>query len=181
MTRRTAGGYVALMARVRFMFKTVRGLVPAVAAVALVVGMVNGPITAGFARGERRQPTAAAARILSVRDAAKMHLLNANGNTLIEEGRATGTLLGTAHVTLSFNGSTTTSNFTFHLRAGSISGHGRAKLHSGNGRYESFGGTATIIGGTGKYGHISGTGGFYGVIDRTNSNAEVQVIGNLHM
>lgn len=181
MTGWTAGGYVGPMARARFMFNTVRGFIPAVAAVALVAGIVDGPIAAGLARGEARQPTAAAAKILSVRDAAKMHLLNANGNTWIEEGRATGTLVGTAHVTLSFNGSTTTSNFTFHLRAGAISGHGRAKLHSGNGRYESFGGTATIIGGTGKYAHISGTGGFYGVIDRTNSNAEVQVIGNLHM
>jgi len=160
---------------------SIRSAICALAAMIVLAAALGSGTAAGLARGEARQPRAISSRILVVRDAAKMHLLNANGNTWIEEGRATGTLPGTAHVTLSFNGSTTTSNFTFHLSGGSISGHGRAKIHSGNGRYESFGGSATIIGGTGRYVHISGKGGFYGVVDRTNSNAEVQVIGNLHM
>ncbi len=174
----TTAGYVGLMVRPG---NKTRMFAAAVAVAAVAGGALDGGIAAGLARGESRQPSAVTARILVVRDAAKMHLLNANGNTLTEEGRATGTLVGTAHATLSFNGSTTTSSFTFHLGGGSISGHGSAKLHSGNGRYESFGGTATIVGGTGRYAHISGKGGFYGVLDRNNSNAEVQVIGNLHM
>jgi hypothetical protein len=163
------------------MLEAIRLLAPAIAVAAVVSGALDGPIVAGVARGELSRPSAVGARILVVRDAAKMHLLNANGNTWIEEGRATGTLVGTARVTLSFNGSTTTSSFTFHLSGGSISGRGKAKIHSGNGRYESFGGSSTIVGGTGRYAHISGKGGFYGVLDRSNSNAEVQVIGNLHM
>ncbi len=177
----TTGGYVGLMVRTRPTGRTIRRSAPAIVLAALVGGAGDGGVAAGLARGESRQSSAVAARILVVRDAAKMHLLNANGNTLTEEGRATGTLVGTARATLSFNGSTTTSSFTFHLSGGSISGRGRAKLHSGNGRYESFGGSATITGGTGRYAHISGKGGFFGVLDRSNSNAEVQVIGNLHM
>lgn len=180
MTCSTSGGYVELIVRARHMHSSVPGLALAIV-VAVGACVVDGGIAAGLARGESQQPSAATARILMVRDAAKMHLLNANGNTWIEEGRATGTLVGSARVTLSFNGSTVTSSFTFHLSGGSISGHGRAKLHSGNGRYESFGGSATNIGGTGRYAHISGKGGFYGVLDRSNYNAEVQVIGNLHM
>jgi hypothetical protein len=174
-------GYVELMIRTRSMRSTIHRLAPAIVAVAVLGGVVDAGSAAGVVRARQRQPSAVSARILNVRDAAKMHLLNANGNTLIEEGRATGTLVGTARATLSFNGSTTTSSFTFHLSGGSISGRGKAKLHSGNGRYESFGGSATIVGGTGRYAHISGNGGFYGVIDRTNSNAEVQIIGKLHM
>ncbi len=179
--RFTSRGYVGSMPRSNFLGGAIRRLAPVLAALAAAVGVLGGPLVAGVALGEARQPSARGARILVVRDAAKMHLLNANGNTLTEEGRASGTLPGSARATLSFNGSVTTSNFTFHLKDGSITGRGKARLHSGNGRYESFGGSATIVSGTGRYGHISGAGGFYGVIDRTTSNAEVQVIGKLHM
>jgi hypothetical protein len=161
------------------MFNPIRSVLPAIAALMVVGVILNTPIASGTVAGGRGR--ARAARTLSVHDLAKTHLVNASGDTLIEEGRAFGSLPGSARVTLSFNGSTTTSRFTFHLSGGSISGRGRAKLHSGNGHYESFGGTATIIGGTGRYAHISGNGGFYGVLDRSNSNAEVQVTGNLHM
>jgi hypothetical protein len=161
------------------MFNPIRSVLPAIAALSVVGVILDTPVAAGSGAGGSGQ--ARAARTLSVHDLAKTHLVNASGDTLIEEGRAFGSLPGSARVTLSFNGSTTTSRFTFHLSGGSISGRGRAKLHSGNGHYESFGGTATIIGGTGRYAHISGNGGFYGVLDRSNSNAEVQVTGNLHM
>jgi hypothetical protein len=120
------------------------------------------------------------AATLNVRDAGKLHLISANGNTWIEEGRAYGTLPGTARVILYIGSTTATYSFTLHLAGGSISGRGSGKIHSGNGRYESFGGSAGIKSGTGRYIRISGKGGFYGVIDRGNDNAEVQVIGKLH-
>jgi hypothetical protein len=116
----------------------------------------------------------------SVRDTAKLHLVKSIGNTLYEEGRVSGTLPGTARVTLHLGVSSATSTFTFHLRGGSITGSGSAKLKPGkNGRYDSFGGTASIRHGTGRYAHASGTGGLYGVVDRSNYSAEVQVIGTL--
>jgi hypothetical protein len=121
-----------------------------------------------------------AAATLNVNDRAKLHVVGGNDNTLIEEGSATGTLPGTARVTLDIGATTATSNFTFRLSVGSISGHGTAKIHEGS-QYESFGGTATIRHGTGRYAHISGSGGFYGVLNRRNDNAEVQVIGKLHL
>ncbi len=162
---------------------SIRGTRRALAStLAMVIGAailaVDPSIADGVVRGA---PRAAKARMLTVHDVAKMHLVNADGNTLIEEGRAYGNLPGTARVTLSFNGSTVTSRFTFHLAGGAISGRGRASLHSGSGHFESFGGSAAIAGGTGRYAHISGNGGFYGVFDRSNSNAEVQVIGKLRL
>jgi hypothetical protein len=152
-----------------------------VVAVLTVVGIMAGSgLADSIARDGRGGTRAVEAATLNVRDAGKLHFLSADGNIWIEEGRATGTLPGTARVKFYINATTTTYSFTLHLGGGSISGRGTAKLHSGNGRYESFGGSATITGGTGRYAHISGKGGFYGVLDRGNDNAEVQVIGKLH-
>ncbi len=170
------------MERARSIHATLRSLVPTLAIVAAATtSAVCAQIAAGSPRGAPHGATARTGRMLSVHDVAKLHLVNADGNTLIEEGRAYGNLPGTARVTLSFNGSTVTSRFTFHLAGGAISGRGRASLHSGSGHFESFGGSAAIAGGTGRYAHISGNGGFYGVFDRSNSNAEVQVIGKLRL
>ncbi|HEX5852977.1 MAG TPA: hypothetical protein VFY36_07790 [Solirubrobacteraceae bacterium] len=170
------------MVGMRSSFDTLRG-VAAIAAAAAAAMPAGADAADGVARDRpsRPQTVAVAARMLMVHDVGKLHLLSADGNTLIEEGRAYGTLPGRAHVTLSFNGATITSTFTFYLKGGSISGRARAKLHSGSGHFESFGGSAAIKVGTGRYAHISGKGGFYGVFDRSNSNAEVQVIGKLHL
>jgi hypothetical protein len=122
---------------------------------------------------------ASAARTESVRDNAHLRFVSANGNTLLEVGTVSGTLPGSARVTLDIGASTATSSFTFHISEGSITGYGTAKLHPGSGSYDSFGGAAAIHSGTGRYAHVSGTGDIYGVLNRANDNAEVQVIGTL--
>lgn len=114
-------------------------------------------------------------------DTAKLHWVGGNGNALIEEGKASGSLPGTARVILHLSATTATSSFTLRLGGGSVTGHGTAKLHPGrSGRFDSFGGSASISGGSGRYRRVSGSGGFYGVIDRSNYSAEVQVLGKLH-
>jgi hypothetical protein len=145
------------------------------------MGMVCAAMVTGLVAAAHADARAGAhvAGNVMVNDDAKLHLVSGNGEVLLEEGAAAGSLPGSARVVLDVGADTATSSFTFHLRGGSISGHGRAKLHSGTGRYESFGGSATISGGTGRYAHISGSGGFYGVLDRRSYNAEVQVIGKL--
>jgi hypothetical protein len=160
---------------------TIHQLFLAVSVLTAVAITANAALVFGDANGAPGPTGAIVAATLNVRDAAKLHLLSADGNTWVEEGRANGTLPGTARVKLYFNAATTTYSFTLHLSGGSISGRGTAKLHSGNGRYESFGGAAGITGGTGRYAHISGKGGFYGVLDRVSSNAEIQVIGKLRL
>jgi hypothetical protein len=153
--------------------RSIRALV---LAVLLTVSSVGISVAYG---GRRHGPVAVAARVVTVNDTGKLRIVGGDGNLLIEEGRATGTLPGSARVTLDVSATTVTSSFTFYLVGGSISGHGSGKLHSGNGRYESFGGAASIKGGTGRYAHGSGSGGFYGVLDRRSDDAEVQVIGSL--
>jgi hypothetical protein len=158
-----------------------RSLLLAVTVLA-VAGTVAGRGRADpLADGGQRWLRATEAGTLNVRDAGRLHLVSADGSVLIEEGRASGTLPGTARVTLNIESTTIGYSFTFHVSGGSLAGRGTAALHSGNGRYESFGGAASIRGGTGRYAHISGKGGFYGVLNRSTSNAEVQVIGKLHL
>jgi hypothetical protein len=121
-------------------------------------------------------------RALSINDKARMRLTGGNGNTLIEEGKATGTLPGNAKVSLTIaNVTTAKSTFVVYPHGGSIPGAGSVRLHPGqSGAYESFSGTLSVSHGTGHYAHASGSGKIYGVLDHSNDNAEVQVIGTLH-
>jgi hypothetical protein len=106
-------------------------------------------------------------------------LTHASGSTLWEEGQATGSLPGhvraTLHVEAAFTGS-----FTIYTRYGSISGHGSAKPH-GAGRIESFGGSYVVTGGTGRYKHAHGHGGFYGTFNRDNREVVLQPRGTIYL
>jgi hypothetical protein len=137
--------------------------------------------SAGGARDARTAPLTNAARTLSINDKVRMHLTGGNGNTLIEEGNATGTLPGKAKASLTIENTTTArSTFTVYPSGGSIAGHGTVQLHPGKSSYyESFRGALSVSHGTGRYAHASGSGKIYGVLNRSNDNAEVQVIGTL--
>jgi hypothetical protein len=129
-----------------------------------------------------RTMTAHTARELSVTDTAHLHYLKESGSQIIDEGTATGTLPGTVRV--SFNvGVTVEATFTiFDAHDWSITGHGSGVLHENKSKsdvYVSFGGTMAVARGTGRYAHAHGTGGFYGVIDRSNFAVTIQTTGTL--
>ena len=75
-------------------------------------------------------------------------------------------------------GATLTANFTIYASGGTITGRGTGKPH-GSGTYESFAGTLVATGGTGRYAHAHGHGGFYGTFDRKNYDLTVQTTGKL--
>lgn len=125
-----------------------------------------------------------AARAISVSDTAHMQQVSGStGATLVEEGRATGTLPGTVRARLTLANASLRAGFTIYLRNGTISGHGTARLNVGKGSFASFGGSLTISHGTGHYAHVSGSGGLYGTINRfsANRNTVVQFVGRLHL
>ena len=133
------------------------------------------PWLAAGASGQPRARTAA--NTLRVNDTGHLRLLKSFGGVLLEEGRASGTLPGSARVRMVI-GSIVTASFTIVARDGSIAGRGRATLHS-SGRYTSFGGSLSVTGGSGRYAHAYGIGRLYGVIDRRTDALTVQAIGSL--
>lgn len=132
-------------------------------------------------RNSTEPATAHDARTTPISDKAKLHLLVANGETLTEEGTATGTLPGHVKIRLTLHITTRTANSSFrlHLSSGWLTGTGKGKANSGQGSWESFGGSLTITGGSGRYAHASGSGNLYGAIGRRTDELKVQMIGQL--
>jgi hypothetical protein len=114
------------------------------------------------------QATVRSARTLSGTATAHLHLIEAEGSKLIEDGPVTGALTGSARAEL-HTGAVFTATFTIQTSRGSITGEGRATPH-GSGRYQSFSGSFHATHGSGRYAHIKGQAGLYGVFDvRTDS------------
>jgi hypothetical protein len=146
----------------------------AAAAAALALGAAA--FSAAYASGTR--PTARAASTMSVQDEAHLQLTGSNGSLLVEEGPATGQIPGKVKASFTV-AATVTSTFTIYARnGGTISGRGSGTLHS-TGLYSSFGGALKITGGSGRYKHAHGSGGFYGAINRKTYAVTVQTTGKL--
>ncbi len=144
-----------------------RALLTAVAASTVALGL---PVPASAAH-------ALAARALQATDTAALHFIKSSGSLLYEEGAANGTLPGQMHARCDL-GATFTAAFTLYLKGGTISGRGTAKPH-GSGIYESFAGTLTITGGTGRYSHAHGQAGLYGTFDRRTYAIRLKTTGSL--
>lgn len=139
----------------------------------------SGPAAARAHVGRARAGPARAARVRSVTDYARLNLVSADGNTLVERGRASGTLPGPVEVSLTLGQGTATSTFTIHTKDGNISGRGRGTLKAGRGGYDSFGGWVLVTKGTGRFRGAHGRGGLYGSIYRVTDALSVQVTGSL--
>ncbi len=148
-----------------------RWIAVAAAGLALAVAALSATYAAGI------RPIARTAGTQNVKDEAHLHLTGTNGSLLIEEGQATGLIPGKVKASFEIE-SAVTSNFTIYAHGGSINGRGKGTLHS-TGPNSSFGGSLRITGGTGRYKHAHGSGGFYGVINRKTDAVTVQTSGQL--
>jgi hypothetical protein len=144
------------------------------AASCLAIATQTADATAGMVSTARHARTA---RVLNATDTSHLHYISSSGSLLLEEGKATGTLPGRMRVHLNL-GTTFTGTFTIYASGGSIQGHGSAAPH-GSGVYESFSGTLTVTGGSGRYAHAHGHGGLYGTFDRDNYALVIKTTGNL--
>jgi hypothetical protein len=123
--------------------------------------------------------TARSSHVLDVKDEGHLHSVRNSGSELTEEGPVSGTIPG--RVRANFNiGATIYATFTIYAnRGGSISGRGKGALHSTS-VYSTFGGSLTVIRGTGRYAHAHGDGGLYGAINRKTYALTVQALGTLY-
>lgn len=119
-----------------------------------------------------------ASRTVNVTDSANMHRTSEVGATIVEEGQATGALPG--HVKAKFKiGTTVSATAVLSVGGGgTISIRGLGVLHS-SGVSASFSGTMSATGGTGRYAHAHGSGGFYGVVNRRSWTVKMQITGHL--
>jgi hypothetical protein len=132
------------------------------------------PVAHAAARASAR---ADIARTLSVTDNAHLHLVHSGGETLTEEGQATGTVPGKVRAYVEV-GPTMVAKFTIYASGGTISGEGSGKL-KGRAEEPSFGGTMKVTRGTGRFRHVRGHGGFYGTLNRATYKLLVQTTGTL--
>jgi hypothetical protein len=119
-------------------------------------------------------------RALKTTDEAQMRYVKhrSSSSRLFEEGTVHGTLPGSMDAYCSL-GATFSASFTIHTTGGTIEGRGTATPHAGGGLYESFAGTLTVTGGTGRYARAHGHGGLYGTFDRRTYALTVQTTGSL--
>jgi hypothetical protein len=125
--------------------------------------------------------SAVAARVLNVRDEGKVRFIVSDGSELLDEGSAQGTFPGKLRVRFVYNGEPTVSaRFAISSNGASISGMAKGTLSNLTSPDPSFRGRLTIIGGTGRYAHIHGSGELFGVFIRRGQNKyglTVQAIG----
>ncbi len=119
----------------------------------------------------------AGAHTISGADTAHLELLHQDETLLFEEGKATGVLPGRMRAQLRVAQHQFSGTCTIYTNGGSITGHGVA-TPSGSGRYQSFKGTLTITGGTGRFRGAHGQTGLYGTFDRRTFSLVIQTTGN---
>jgi hypothetical protein len=117
------------------------------------------------------------AHTLKITDNAHLRLTKASGSLLHEAGPVVGTLGGSMRADMNI-GASFTGEFTIYARGGTIRGHGTAVPH-GSGRYESFGGSLVVTGGSGRFAHVHGRGGLFGTFDRRAFSFVIQTTGSL--
>lgn len=149
-------------------------------AVGLAVAIVLAAASPAGANNVAHAPRGIMARTLDATDAADLQYneRDSEGSILVEEGSASGSLPGRMRARLNL-GSTFSGSFTFYTRHGALKGQGTATPSHSAGRYESFSGSLTIVGGSGLYAHAHGRAGLYGTLDLKTFAVTVQTTGKL--
>lgn len=133
-------------------------------------------INAGVAHAA---PRAHAARTLNVSETARLRLISKSGAVLNERGFASGTLPGTVSAQFKVTVVIITGSVTIYPHDGGSLKIQVVGFPRSAGTNAKFGGTISVIGGTGRYRHAHGTGSFSGTLNRRTSAATVTAHGHL--
>jgi len=127
-------------------------------------------------------PSAFESRTISLVESAHLRAAPQPGNTIHEQGEATGTFR--CHITVDLRIVSTnriTATFTVTPAGGSVTGTGTARFVT-QGAYGYLGGALSVSGGTGRFSHASGKNiGLSGKFNRETFSANVQVHGAIHL
>ncbi len=145
----------------------------------IAVGVVAGGccMLAGGVAGAA--PLAHTARTVTVTDTAHLHLVKKSGATLDETGTATGSIPGTVKARFTVAVVLITGSVTIYPHGGGSFTIKALGVPVSTGTKAKFGGSLTIVSGTGRYAHAHGSGTFSGVIDRRTDAATVHANGRL--
>ena len=146
-----------------------------------VVGGVMGPYATALGRARNATSPAFAARVMSVNETARMHLVGRPGHAFNEQGQASGTFVGSAagHF-VALTGSSGKGTFIIKTRSGTLTGYAVTRGHV-VGAIGYFKGTMHVTGGTGKWSHASGALRCEGKLNRQTFAVSEQAHGQLHV
>jgi hypothetical protein len=151
----------------------------------LAMMSAGGAIAAMPATGAARTTTphlASESRAISLVEDARLRAAPQGGNTIHEQGEATGTFHCRITVDLRIvSTNRVTATFTVTPAGGTVTGTGSARFVA-QGTFGYIGGDLSITGGTGKFSRASGTDiGLSGKFNRETFGATVQVHGTIHL
>ena len=143
---------------------------------------VGAAIAAAGAAPTATPRLASASRTISLAENAHLRAVPQGGNTIHEQGEATGTFRCRITVDLRIvSTNKVTATFTVTPTGGTVTGKGSARFVA-QGAYGYLGGVLSITRGTGKFSHASGTNiGLSGKFNRETFSATVQVHGTIHL
>jgi hypothetical protein len=145
-------------------------------ATVLAIAVVGVAGLASGASGSGGAPARQASRVRLVENA-QLHLASEGEATLNERGQATGTFNAPVTSQLNLSPGHVTAIFTVYPKGGSISGKAQARFVVKN-SVGYYGGTLTIVHGTGVYRHASGSSiGISGTINRLTFGLTIKVNG----
>lgn len=150
------------------------------AAVGCAIGLANVGGFAAASTASGAQPTARAARTVTLNETGRLHLTSHRHLTLNEQGSASGTIKGTIYIHLNIvSTNRVTAEVNIYPSGGSISGFANANYRV-TGPTASFTGTMSITRGTGRYAHARGSGlSFTGTIQRATDAVTVRLNGQM--
>jgi len=106
--------------------------------------------------------------------------VRSSGSTLIDEGRASGTIPGNVRIRFIYNGEPNVGAvITIYGAHGTLQVRASGRLSSPTSPNPSFSGTLSIVGGSGRYSHAHGSGKLYGVFHRRGYGMIVQTQGTV--
>jgi hypothetical protein len=141
---------------------------------AAVVAVLGAAPTAGAPA----EPAARTARTVPATEHVALTLFKKTGTNFQHKGRATGTVAGAVTSQIKLTSLSIAGTVTVRAKDGTLRLRVRGTARSG-GLRSKFDGTATMSGGTGRYGKASGKGTFTGVVNRRTWAATLDAHGSL--